>query len=231
MWWSYQDVIVNIIQKVKNSWTQNQIYYTKPHPEKGHIQLLILFGVCNSRLFSVPWHQKKPKTILPRKPKSRTYTTAADATAGKNLKNSLPFIRFHVLFHWLFSLLFIFRSHYFYAISLLPIFRLRRRITPFRAWFPTNSTLLQGSQFNLHKITNGTITLSGRPFQATWILVQPLDPAWKLISITPQVWWNRLGLHPLLSPILRVSLLIFFPGISKMLQSVPWSDLKAAYDF
>lgn len=124
---------------------------------------------------SSPWFCPKQRNQEPT-------TRNADALSEKNLKNSLPFIRFHVLFHWLFSLLFIFRSHYFYAISLLPIFRLRRRITPFRAWFPTNSTLLQGSEFERKEIAHGTITLSGRPFQATWISRCSLDPAWKLIS-------------------------------------------------
>ena len=47
-------------------------------------------------------------------------------------RNTLPFQQFHVLFHSLFKVLFIFPSQYLFAIGLSPVFSLRWNLPP--AW-------------------------------------------------------------------------------------------------
>src|SRR5271154_3848836 len=49
---------------------------------------------------------------------------------------TLPFQQFHVLFHSLFKVLFIFRSLYLFAIGLSPIFSLRWNLPPILSCIP-----------------------------------------------------------------------------------------------
>ena len=69
------------------------------------------------------------------------YPQGAEGTKHHVWSNALPFQQFHVLFHSLFKVLFIFPSLYLFAIGLSPIFALDGIYHPLRAAFPNNSTL------------------------------------------------------------------------------------------
>ena len=93
---------------------------------------------------------------------------------------SIPSLRFRVLFHSLFRLLFIFRSHYLFTIDLHIVFRLISGIRDVfeqesqlarlhrRSYFSTG--ILLGEQHILtrstcHKHADGAVTLHGAVFQ------------------------------------------------------------------
>ena len=60
--------------------------------------------------------------------------------------NTLPFQQFHVLFHSLFKVLFIFPSQYLFAIGLSPVFSLRWNLPPAWSCIPKQLDSSAGSQ-------------------------------------------------------------------------------------
>jgi len=79
---------------------------------------------------------------------------------------TLSFQQFHVLFHSLFRVLFIFPSRYLFAIGLLPVFSLGWTIPPVGVAIPNNSTL-QGPTTRPDPGCNGILTLCDVLFQRT----------------------------------------------------------------
>jgi hypothetical protein len=80
----------------------------------------------------------------------------------------LPSRQFQALFDSLFKVLFIFPSRYLFAIGLSPIFSLGRNLPPDWGCIPKqpdSSTAPRGATGSGH---DGTVTLSGAPFQGTW---------------------------------------------------------------
>lgn len=87
-------------------------------------------------------------------------------TAGPH---SLPSRQFQALFDSLFKVLFIFPSRYLFAIGLSPIFSLGRDLPPNWGCIPKqpdSSTSPRSATGSKH---DGALTLSGAPFQGTWI--------------------------------------------------------------
>ena len=62
--------------------------------------------------------------------KRHTITLERLITRRYDWLQSFPFQQFHVLFNFLFKILFIFPSRYLFAIGLSPIFSLRRNLPP-----------------------------------------------------------------------------------------------------
>ena len=61
-------------------------------------------------------------------------------------RNTLPFQQFHVLFHSLFKVLFIFPSQYLFAIGLSPVFSLRWNLPPTWSCIPKQLDSSAGPQ-------------------------------------------------------------------------------------
>lgn len=83
--------------------------------------------------------------------------------------HSLPSRQFQALFDSLFKVLFIFPSRYLFAIGLSPIFSLGRDLPPNWGCIPKqpdSSTSPRGATGSEH---DGALTLSGAPFQGTWV--------------------------------------------------------------
>ncbi|KEH17021.1 senescence-associated protein [Medicago truncatula] len=81
----------------------------------------------------------------------------------------LPSRQFQALFDSLFKVLFIFPSRYLFAIGLSPIFSLGRNLPPDWGCIPKqpdSPTAPRGATGSEH---NGALTLSGAPFQGTWV--------------------------------------------------------------
>jgi len=137
-------------------------------------------------------------------------------------------------FHSLFRLLFIFRSHYLFAIGLDTVFRL---LTGIRETFALESqpARLFGhrclSRAHVSFITSNRTGLS--PSMApsptgirTGEYTRSL--AASQLQICRALWHNghttfRMVLFPLHSPLLRESLLFSFPGVNNMLKFTPYS--------
>lgn len=82
--------------------------------------------------------------------------------------HSLPSRQFQALFDSLFKVLFIFPSRYLFAIGLSPVFSLGRNLPPDWGCIPKqpdSPTTPRGATGSEH---DGTVTLSGAPFQGTW---------------------------------------------------------------
>lgn len=80
----------------------------------------------------------------------------------------LPSRQFQALFDSLFKVLFIFPSRYLFAIGLSPVFSLGRNLPPDWGCIPKqpdSPTAPRGATGSGH---DGTVTLSGAPFQGTW---------------------------------------------------------------
>ena len=90
---------------------------------------------------------------LPKEPRSRSFYPPRETDAGLQpggvhrrerrmipraqvWSQALPFQQFHVLFNPLFKVLFIFRSLYFFAIGLWPVFSFRRNLPPILSSIP-----------------------------------------------------------------------------------------------
>ena len=82
-------------------------------------------------------------------------------------RNTLPFQQFHVLFHSLFKVLFIFPSQYLFAIGLSPVFSLRWNLPPAWSCIPKQLDSSEGPQ-SIGKRSHGALTLNGALFQGTW---------------------------------------------------------------
>ena len=80
----------------------------------------------------------------------------------------LPSRQFQALFDSLFKVLIIFPSRYLFAIGLSPVFSLGRNLPPDWGCIPKqpdSPTAPRGATGSGH---DGTVTLSGAPFQGTW---------------------------------------------------------------
>lgn len=81
--------------------------------------------------------------------------------------NALPFQQFHVLFHSLFKVLFIFPSLYLFAIGLSPIFSFRWNLPPTLSCIPKQLDSSKKSYREKVSSPNGILTLYDVLFQGT----------------------------------------------------------------
>lgn len=81
--------------------------------------------------------------------------------------NTLPFQQFHVLFHSLFKVLFIFPSQYLFAIGLSPIFSFRWNLPPTLSCIPKQLDSSKKSYREKVSSPNGILTLYDVLFQGT----------------------------------------------------------------
>ena len=124
-------------------------------------------------------------------------------------------------FNSLFKVLFIFRSHYLFAIGLPPVFSLRRSIPPILRCNPKQRDSLKiGRRVspNLHKWTGLSPSLA--PCSNGLIHGDNTEPTSQnynsgLNLINPD---SKFGLFPVHSPLLRESLLLSFPPLINMLK-------------
>ena len=82
--------------------------------------------------------------------------------------NTLPFQQFQVLFNSLFKVLFIFRSHYLFAIGLAPIFSFRWNLPPTLSCIPKQLDSQNMCRTFTNKAINGSLTLHAALFQGTF---------------------------------------------------------------
>ena len=136
--------------------------------------------------------------------------------------NTLPFQQFHVLFHSLFKVLFIFPSQYLFAIGLSPIFSLRWNLPPAWSCIPKQLDSSAGPQ-KLRAAPYGALTLSGTLFQGTWTPRSTETPAYTLQLVPKHDFKSEL--LPLHSPLLGQSLLVSFPPLIDMLKFSGYSYL------
>lgn len=80
----------------------------------------------------------------------------------------LPSRQFQALFDSLFKVLFIFPSRYLFAIGLSPVFSLGRNLPPDWGCIPKQPDSSTAPRDATGSGPNGTVTLSGAPFQGTW---------------------------------------------------------------
>lgn len=90
---------------------------------------------------------------------------------------ALPFQQFHVLFHSLFKVLFIFPSLYLFAIGLSPIFSFRWNLPPTLSCIPKQLDS-SGADCGRGAWPDGALTLPGAMFQWTWaVAARSLPPS------------------------------------------------------
>ena len=137
---------------------------------------------------------------------------------NKHWPQTLPFQRFQVLFNSLFKVLFIFRSHYLFAIGLSPVFSLWWNLPPTLSCSPKqldslktirallDSQPIMGLSPSMDALFQGTRTETN-----SWICFYRLQ-------FPPQRGDFQGGLFPLHSPLLRESWLVSFPPLNYMLK-------------
>ena len=81
----------------------------------------------------------------------------------------LPSRQFQALFDSLFKVLFIFPSRYLFAIGLSPVFSLGRNLPPDLGCIPKQPDSLTTPRGAAGSGHDGALTLSGAPFQGTWV--------------------------------------------------------------
>jgi len=118
---------------------------------------------CNhERLFSFLKGKKdRHRRSLPTLPQQQSPSVPSEFA-------SLSSARFQVLFHSPFGVLFIFRSHYLFAIGLLLISSLRRKLPPTLRCTPKqrdSPMALVKQQTVVSRASYGALTLSGGAFQ------------------------------------------------------------------
>ena len=128
-------------------------------------------------------------------------------------RNTLPFQQFHVLFHSLFKVLFIFPSLYLFAIGLSPVFSFRWNLPP--TWSCIPKQLDSSAEFYAVRgaIARGSHPLR-RPVPRNVDSARPKTSACKLQR--PRAF--KFELLPLHSPLLRQSRLVSFPPLIDMLK-------------
>ena len=98
----------------------------------------------------------------------RTNARKVDPRGRRDWRRAFPFQQFHVLFHSLSKVLFIFPSRYLFAIGLSPVFSFRWSLPPVLSCIPKQ---LDSSRAH-HKalvvrVVDGVLTLCDAPFQET----------------------------------------------------------------
>lgn len=83
--------------------------------------------------------------------------------------HSLPSRQFQALFDSLFKVLFIFPSRYLFAIGLSPVFSLGRNLPPDLGCIPKQPDSPTVPRVATGSEHDGALTLSGAPFQGTWV--------------------------------------------------------------
>src|SRR6201996_1870546 len=124
---------------------------------------------------------------------------------------ALPFQQFHVLFHSLSKVLFIFRSLYLCAIGLWPIFSFRRNLPPILSCIPKQ--LDSSKEFHIDAVYDSR--RDSNP------LCHPVPSTIRSLK-QPDFKFELLPLH---SPLLRQSLLVSFPPLIDMLKFSGYSYL------
>ena len=125
------------------------------------------------------------------------------------------FQRFHVLFHFLFKVLFIFPSRYLCAIGLSQIFSFGRTLPPSWRCSPKQHDSREGSLVEAFR-RYGAITLSGSVSQYR-ITPGATNRAHTQATIRPpRAAGFQFELIPLHSPLLRESWLVSLPPLSNM---------------
>jgi hypothetical protein len=138
--------------------------------------------------------------------------------SGRVWSQALPFQQFHVLFNSIFKVLFIFRSLYLCAIGLPPIFSFRWNLPPILSCIPKQ---LDSSKA-LHMERDSQPSTGFSPSVTSCSKEHRLAPKPKMplqittrASKTPALKFELLPLH---SPLLRQSLLVYFPPLIDMLK-------------
>ena len=140
------------------------------------------------------------------------------------------FQRFHVLFHFLFKVLFIFPSRYLFAIGLQRIFSFRRILPPVLCCSPKQHDSLEADLMT--EMRPGHL----RGYYPLWPAVSTTSYTQRPVgtrSSRPQFPHARHGdfrieLSPLHSPLLRGSLLVSFPPLNNMFKFSGSSYLSSA---
>lgn len=127
-------------------------------------------ATASPRAYPQPGLWPPPQSALVRAPsRSADRLTPFHIRPGRIAgPHPLPSRQFQALFDSLFKVLFIFPSRYLFAIGLSPIFSLGRNLPPDWGCIPKqpdSPTAPRGATGSGH---DGTVTLSGAPFQETW---------------------------------------------------------------
>ena len=157
-----------------------------------------------------PWTSRRlaPRTALGRQ-----------HARSQHWSQSLPFQQFQALFNSLFKVLCIFPSRYLFAIGLSPVFSFRWNLPPILSCNPKQLDSLKAHRTRRLRATDGTLTLYGRLFQATYARATADDSLYRLQLGLPQGQPDfQIELFPLHSPLLGESLLVSFPPLSYMLK-------------
>ncbi|KAF1891715.1 hypothetical protein Lal_00031685 [Lupinus albus] len=104
----------------------------------------------------------------------------------------LPSLQFQALFDSLFKVLFIFPSRYLFAIGLSPVFSLGRNLPPDWGCIPKQPDSPTSPRGAIGSGHDGALTLSGAPFQGTWVRSATEDASPDYNSDTEGVrfsWW------------------------------------------
>ena len=132
---------------------------------------------------------------------------------------ALPFQQFHVLFHSLFKVLFIFPSLYLFAIGLSPIFSFRWNLPPILSCIPKQLDSLRSHHKALVVcVKDGILTLYDALFQGTCTQANAENTSRDYNSDKRSLPDFKFELFPLHSPLLGESLLVSFPPLIDMLK-------------
>lgn len=136
--------------------------------------------------------------------------------------NTLPFQQFHVLFHSLFKVLFIFPSQYLFAIGLSPVFSLRWNLPPTWSCIPKQLDSSAGPQSFARHPTGLSPSQAPCSKGLGHRAPQRLPPT---LYNSCQRHDFKSELLPLHSPLLGQSLLVSFPPLIDMLKFSGYSYL------
>src|ERR1700749_1164402 len=157
--------------------------------------------------------------MLTHQPESKSRKKARLFPCQRGCLQAFPFQQFHVLFHSLSKVLFIFPSRYLFAIGLSPIFSFRWSSPPILSCIPKQLDSSRAHHRALVvRVKDGILTLYDAPFQETCTRSSTEGASLNYNSDGQRPPDFKFELFPLHSQLLGESLLVSFPPLIDMLK-------------